>query len=357
MSKIDDLTKLTGEWLRGEGPMSGIVISSRIRLARNLKDFPFLSRASETQRTKIYRELSECIAASPLGKDVFFVDFENTPELDRQVLVERHLVSRQHAEGEGARGVAVSSGERRALMVNEEDHLRIQVLRSGLQLEALWEEIRDIDTWIEKQIEYAYHPRYGYLTACPTNVGTGLRVSVMLHLPALRLAKEIDRVFRAAHDMKLAVRGIYGEGTDAIGDFYQVSNQVTLGRSEEEIIDEFGRMIIPKMVEYELKVREAMAKERTYQLDDTVWRAYGILENARAMSSEETLAHLSHVRMGVIMGRFKDLDIPTINELLLQTQPAHLQKIRHETLTGEQRSIARAELLRRRLHPPHVRDN
>ncbi len=232
MSKIDELTEQTGEWLRGEGPLSGVVISSRIRLARNLKGYPFLSRADESQRRKINRELSECIAASPLGKDVFFVDFETTSELDRQVLVERHLVSRQHAEAEGARGVAVSSGERRALMVNEEDHLRIQVLRSGLQLEALWTEIRDIDAWLEKQVEYAYHERYGYLTACPTNVGTGLRVSVMLHLPALKLAKEIDRVFRAAHDMKLAVRGIYGEGTEAIGDFYQISNQISLGRSE-----------------------------------------------------------------------------------------------------------------------------
>ena len=357
MSKIDDLTKQTGEWLRGEGPMSEVVISSRIRLARNLKGYPFLSRADESQRRRIYRELSECIAATPLGKDTFLAEFETVSELDRQVLVERHLVSRQHAEGKGARGVAVSTSERRALMVNEEDHLRIQVLRSGLQLEALWEEIREIDVWIENQLEYAFHQRYGYLTACPTNVGTGLRVSVMLHLPALKLAREIDKVFRAAHDMRLAVRGIYGEGTEAIGDFYQVSNQVTLGRTEEEIIDEFGKGIIPKMVEYELKVRSVMARERTHQLDDKVWRAYGLLENARAMSSEETLFLLSHVRMGVTMGRFKDIDVRTINQLLLQTQPAHLQKIHHETLTGEQRSITRAEFLRARLRDYQARNN
>ncbi|MFH0981633.1 MAG: protein arginine kinase [Planctomycetota bacterium] len=357
MSQIDDLTKQTGEWLRAEGPLSDVVISSRMRLARNLKGYPFLSRATEAQRRKIYRELSDCITASPLGKDIFFADFETTSELDRQVLVERHLVSRQHAEGEGARGVAVSPSERRALMVNEEDHLRIQVLRSGLQLDALWQEIRDIDAGIEKQVEYAYHDRLGYLTACPTNVGTGLRVSVMLHLPALKLAKEIERVFRAAHDMRLAVRGIYGEGTEAVGDFYQVSNQITLGRSEEEIIDEFGKTIIPKMVKYELKVREAMVRERTYQLDDKVWRAYGILENARTLSSDETLFLLSHVRMGVTMGRFKDLDIRTINELLLQTQPAHLQKMHQAPLTGEQRSITRAEFLRARLRQHQARNN
>ena len=357
MPRIDDLTRQTGEWLRGEGPMCDVVISSRIRLARNLKGYPFLSRTDESQRRKIYRELSECISASPLGEDLFFADFETTPELDRQVLVERHLISRQHAEGEGARGVAVSRTERRALMVNEEDHLRIQVLRSGLQLDALWEEIREIDEGLERQVEYAYHERYGYLSACPTNVGTGLRVSVMLHLPALKLAKEIERVFRAAHDMKLAVRGIYGEGTEAVGDFYQVSNQITLGRSEEEIIDEFGKDIIPKMVEYELKVREAMAKERTYQLDDKVWRAYGLLENARTMSSEETLFLLSLLRMGVTMGRFKGIDVQTINELLLQTQPAHLQKIHHETLTGEQRAVVRAELIRTRLREYQARHN
>ena len=357
MSKIDDLTRQTGEWLRGEGPMSEVVISSRIRLARNLKGYPFLSRADESQRRKIYRDLSECIAASPLGKEVFFADFEDTSELDRQVLVERHLVSRQHAESEGARGVAVSASERRALMVNEEDHLRIQVLRSGLQLEALWEEIREIDAWLERQIEYAYHEQYGYLTACPTNVGTGLRVSVMLHLPALTIAKELERVFRAAHDMKLAVRGIYGEGTEAVGDFYQVSNQITLGRTEEEIIDEFGKDIIPKMVEYELKVREALASERTSQLDDKVWRAYGLLGNARTMSSKETLYLLSHVRMGVAMGRFKGIDVRTINELLVQTQPAHLQKIHREVLSGEQRSTTRADFLRNRLREYQSRNN
>ncbi|MCP4591434.1 MAG: protein arginine kinase [bacterium] len=357
MSRIDELTAQTGEWLRGEGPMSGVVISSRIRLARNLNGYPFLSRADDSQRRRIYRELSDCIAASPLGKDVFFADFEAIPELDRNVLVERHLISRQHADGEGARGVAVSSSEQRALMVNEEDHLRIQVLRSGLQLEALWEETREIDGWIEKQLEYAYHERYGYLTACPTNVGTGLRVSVMLHLPALKLAKEIERVIRAAHDMKLAVRGIYGEGTEAVGDFYQVSNQVTLGRTEEEIIEEFGRSIIPKVVEYELKVRDEMVKEHTHQLDDKVWRAYGTLENARAMGSEEALFLLSHVRLGVAMGRFTQLDVPTINKLLLQTQPAHLQKIHQENLSGPQRSIARAEFLRARLREFQTGDN
>ena len=349
MSTIDELIKQTGEWLRGQGPMADVVISSRIRLARNLKGYPFLSRADDSQRRRIYRELADCISNASACKGTSLVDFEEASDLDRQVLVERHLISRQLADSEGPRGVAICPSERHALMINEEDHLRIQVLRSGLQLEALWDDIREIDNALERQVEYAYHERYGYLAACPTNVGTGLRVSVMLHLPALKLAKEIDRVFRAAQDMRLAVRGIYGEGTDAVGDFYQVSNQITLGRSEEDIIEEFGRTIIPQMVEYELKVREAMANERAYQLDDKVWRAFGTLENARSISSEEVLFLLSHVRMGVAMGRFDAIDTNTINELLLQTQPAHLQKLHHGKLPGDRRCTVRAELLRARL--------
>lgn len=225
----------------------------------------------------------------------------------------------------------------------------MQVLRSGLQLEPLWEEISDIDNLIEAHTNFAFDPKLGYLTACPTNVGTGLRVSVMLHLPALKMTGEIEKVLRAAKDLRLAVRGLYGEGTDAIGDFYQISNQVTLGRSEEEIIEKFSENIIPRIVEYERAARNALADERSVQLDDKVWRAFGILENARAMASDETLFFLSHVRMGVSMGRLQGLDLGTINELFLRIQPAHLQKMHGHALSGEERSVARANYLRSRL--------
>ena len=346
---IDDLTTRVGEWLRGSGPMADIVISSRIRLARNLSGYSFLQRAGEDERREIYRVLADSFSATKLDQNTMFLDIEELDDLDKQVLVERHLISRQHADGEGSRGVAVSDTETRALMINEEDHLRMQVLRSGLALEPIWDEINEIDDALSTQVEFAFDQKLGYLTACPTNVGTGLRVSVMLHLPALKITGEIEKVLRAAKDLRLAVRGLYGEGTEAIGDFYQVSNQITLGRAEEEIIDEFSSRIIPRIVEYEQAAREALARERSVQLDDKVWRAYGILENARAMASDETMFFLSHVRMGVSMGRLSTIDVGTINELLLQIQPAHLQKIHGSVLNGEERSIARAKYLRHKL--------
>lgn len=346
---IEDIVKQVGEWLRGEGPYADVVISSRIRLARNIAGYPFLSKTGESDRRKIYRLLSDCIADTDLGADTLFVDIEAAEDLDRQVLVERHLISRQHADGEGTRGVAISKGERRAVMINEEDHLRIQVLRSGLQIRVLYEEINELDNVLEQQVEYAFDERLGYLTACPTNVGTGMRVSVMLHLPALKLTNQIERMFRAAKDMKLAVRGLYGEGTDAIGDFFQVSNQTTLGQSEEEIAEEFGSNIIPKIVGYELAARESLLNDRTDLLDDKVWRAYGTLGNARAISSDESLFLLSHVRMGVHMGRCKDIDLSRVNEMFIQSQSAHLQKLNGRRLDGAERSVIRADLIRRML--------
>jgi len=347
--EVDDLTRRTGEWLRGEGPSSEVVISSRIRLARNLSAHPFLSKADDAERQAVYRLLNKCIAGTDLGDDALLVNMEDTDELDRQLLVERHLISKQHAENRGCRGVVISPDETRALMINEEDHLRIQCLRSGLQLDSLWEEINGIDDLIEKQVEYAFDERFGYLTACPTNVGTGIRVSVMLHLPGLKLSGEIERVFRAARDTRLAVRGLYGEGTDAIGDFFQISNQTTLGRSESEIISEFGSDIIPRIVQYEQTAREVLARERPYQLDDKIWRAYGTLAHARTVGTDETLYMLSHLRLGVQMNRFKLVDLQTVNELFLLAQRAHLQKINGGALDADQRSIARAELLRKRL--------
>ncbi len=349
MKLIDEIAKRVGPWLNDSGPMSDIVISSRIRLARNLADFPFLTKTDEGQRRQIYRFLYEKIMSTNLGAGVSFVDIDETPELDRQVLVERHLISRQHAEAEGSRGVAVSARETLALMINEEDHLRVQVLSSGFRLEDLWEEIDQIDETLQQQIDFAFHEQYGFLTACPTNVGTGIRVSVMLHLPALKLAGELEKVSRAAKNMRLAVRGLHGEGTEATGDFYQISNQTTLGKSETDIIAEFSRMVIPKIVDYEKMARQALLKERTTALDDKIWRAYGTLENARTLSSEETLHLLSHLRMGVHLGRLENVRINTINDLFIKTQPAHLQKLKGMQLDGEQRSVFRADYIRQRL--------
>jgi len=351
VSKIDDLARKTGEWLRGGGPLSEVVISTRIRLARNLAGFPFLSRCNAQQRNDVQKLLKEQIERLDLGQEIFYVDIDQADELDRLVLMERQLISRQHAEGEGSRGVGISAGETIALMVNEEDHLRIQVLRSGLGLPETWDEIDRIDDMLGESLEYAYHQRYGYLTACPTNVGTGIRVSVMLHLPALKFTSQLDQVFQAARDMRLAVRGLYGEGTEAVGDFYQLSNQTTLGKSEGQIISEFEQ-ILPKVIDYEKQARQALLRDKLTSLDDKIWRAYGMLQYARSVSSEETLFLLSHLRMGVNLGRIDQLSLKTVNELMLSTQPGHLQKLRGERLAGEQRDAIRAEYIRQRLHGP-----
>jgi protein arginine kinase len=348
-SPIDEVARRGGEWLRGDGPMHDIVISTRIRLARNIRDFSFLSRADADARKEIADTIVAAIRRSTGLGDLIHVDLEELDELDRKLLVERQLISRQQAESTGARRVAFHPTEVSSIMINEEDHLRLQVMRSGLQLEEAWEEVNGIDDALSERLEFAFHPKYGYLTACPTNVGTGIRVSVMLHLPALRLTEELEKVSQAAKDMRLAIRGLYGEGTEALGDFFQISNQVTLGKSETEFIEDFRKFVIPKIVEYEQAARKALVKGRLLALDDKVHRALGNLQTARLISSTEALQYLSHLRMGVHIGRLKSVDLGTINELFLQTQPAHLQKLHGEHLSGEQRSVARAQFIRSRL--------
>lgn len=346
--KLNDLTNQAGEWLRGNGPMSDTVISSRIRLARNVAGFPFLTRCSRQQRQSLEAKVRQTIL-DVFPPNTLYVDLENATEMDRQLLVERHLISKPHAAAEGARGVALTQDETVSIMVNEEDHLRLQVLRSGLQLEEAWEQINKIDDQLEATLDFAFSPRFGYLTACPTNVGTGIRVSVMLHLPALKLTGEIEKVFRAAKELRLAVRGLYGEGTEATGDFYQISNQTTLGKPEDEIISEFKHVVIPKIIDYEHHARKTLLSERAVALDDKIYRALGLLRSARLISSEETLLLLSHLRMGVTLGRITDIDVRTINNLFLNTQPAHLQRIQGKKLEGDTRRIVRADYIRRRL--------
>jgi len=329
--------------------MSEIVISSRIRLARNIAGYHFLTKCTRHQRTSLEHRVRDVILNAGLVAQMLYVDLDNAPDVDKQLLVERHLISKHHASAEGSRGVAVGENETLSIMVNEEDHLRIQVLRSGLQLEEAWEQINGIDDKLEAKLDFAFHPRFGYMTACPTNVGTGIRVSVMLHLPALKLTGEIEKVFRAAKDMRLAVRGLYGEGTEATGDFYQISNQSTLGKSEEDIISDFKHLVIPKIIEYEQHARRTLLNDRTIALDDKVFRALGTLRSARLMTSEDVLYQLSHLRMGIHLGRVKDVDIRTVNELFLLAQPAHLQKMQGKKLEGDARRAIRAEFVRARL--------
>ncbi len=345
---LDSLTTTSGEWLRGNGPESDIVISSRIRLARNLAQFPFPNRADDAARTEIESLFKDELLDLNVGTRLSYVDVRTLNDLDRQFLVERQLISREHAESHGSRGVGISSEENLSLMINEEDHLRIQVLHSGFALDDCWQQIDQVDDAIEERVTYAFNDELGYLTACPTNVGTGIRVSVMLHLPALVLTKEIQKVFQALHKISLAVRGLYGEGSQAMGDFYQISNQVTLGKSEAQIIAEL-KDVVPNIINYERRVRDALIQENRQGLHDQVSRAYGILKNAQTITSEETMHLLSSLRMGINLGLIDDLEIPTVNELFIHTQPAHLQKIRQESLESSERNIARAGYLRLRL--------
>ncbi|MFQ5732039.1 MAG: protein arginine kinase [Planctomycetaceae bacterium] len=338
----------SGEWLRGNGPESDIVISSRIRLARNLAQFPFPGRADDATRNEIEATLRDNLAGLPLPSPLKYYDVGLLEQLDRQFLVERQLISREHSESHGTRGVGISNEENVSLMINEEDHLRIQVLHSGFALEECWQEVDRIDDAIESKVTYAFSDRLGYLTSCPTNVGTGIRVSVMLHLPALVITKEIQKVFNALQKIHLAVRGLYGEGSQAMGDFYQISNQATLGKSEDRIIASL-KDVVPNIISYERRVRTALVKENRQSLHDQISRAYGILKNAQTISSEETMHLLSSVRMGINLGLIDDLEIPTVNELFIHTQPAHLQKLRNERLESAERNTARASYLRYRL--------
>ena len=345
---LDSLTQKSSEWLRGTGPESDVVVSTRIRLARNLAEFPFSTRIDEESRQAVFDKARDCFDDLAIPNRLSFVEVCSLEELDRQFLVERQLISRELSEGEGPRGVAISRDEDIAIMVNEEDHLRVQVLRSGLTLDECWQSIDEIDDALEKQVAFAFHDQYGYLTACPTNVGTGIRVSVMMHLPALVQTREIQKVFHALQKINLAVRGLYGEGSQAMGDFYQISNQYTLGMSEMQVINRV-REVVPMILKYERRAREQMLEEKREDLHDHISRAYGVLSSAQTSSSEETMHLLSSVRLGVNLGLIDDVSIPVLNELFIQTQPAHLQKLKQTELDSAERNIARAALLRRRI--------
>ena len=347
--KLDELASRCGEWLRGQGPQSEIVISSRIRLARNLGSFPFIRRCSESDRVAVEKAFRDAIAGVPNWNGLIYVNVASElSAIDRQFLVERQLISRELSESSGARSVFIDSAETFSLMINEEDHLRMQVMHSGLDMESAWDQINRMDDQLAERVNYAFHERMGYLTACPTNVGTGMRVSVMLHLPALVITQQIEKVFRSLQKMGLAVRGLYGEGSQAMGDFYQISNQITLGRSELDLVKQVGE-VIPVIIDYERQARAFLVKESRKDLHDRVSRAYGILCTAQTISSEETLHLLSSVRMGVYLGLIQDLEIPTINKLFIHTQPAHLQKLRGAELPSADRNVERAMYLQTHL--------
>jgi protein arginine kinase len=345
---LNDLLMTQGEWLRSTGPNSDIVMSSRIRLARNLAKYSFSHWASKKEQQEVLEIIKEAVVSLKKIKTSLSLDVGKLDAIDRQFLVERHLMSREHAAAAENKGLCISDKEVVSTMINEEDHLRIQVMKSGFDLREAWHIINNIDDELGSSLEYAYSLEFGYLTACPTNTGTGMRSSVMLHLPSLVMTKQINKVLQAITKLSLTARGFYGEGTEASGNFFQISNQVSLGHTEEDIIDNLER-IIKQIIDHEQSARESLVSQNRPVLEDRIWRAYGTLKNAHIVTSNETIDLLSLVRLGVDLGLIKEVDRALINELFIITQPAHLQKLEKKRLEPHQRDIKRAEIVRQRL--------
>lgn len=339
----------TSVWQQGCGPDADVVVSSRVRLARNIAGFPFVNRASLPQRHEVVRVVRDAPWPDRNGRPLLWILLHQASELDRTLLAERHLVSKQFAESDAPRAVGLSTDESLSIMVNEEDHLRIQVLRAGSALECCLDEVLAVDECLERSLDFAFSPRWGFLTACPTNVGCGIRLSVMLHLPGLKLTNELEKVRRAAKDLHLAVRGFYGEGSEAIGDFYQVSNQITLGRSERDLYELFAAGIVPQLIDYERTARGLLVQQGSAQVDDRVHRALGTLRSARLLGTEEAMKLLSRVRLGVCLGRLPEVQLATVNRLFLQVQPAHLRVVTQTTEPDDALKESRATFVRRAL--------
>lgn len=348
MSELDILMKSTCEWLRGKGESCDIVMSSRMRLARNIQSYAFTHRLAKDDAEDLIDLVETAVKQSPYLKESWFIRHKNLSSLDKQFLLERHLISHEHAATKTDMAVCLSKNEVAGIMVLEEDHLRIQVLQSGFTLRGAWDIINQLDSDLEQHLPYAFHNVLGYLTACPTNVGTGLRASCMLHLPALVMTKQVNKVLQALSKLNLASRGMYGEGTQPSGNFFQFSNQITLGQKEEDIIESLER-VIKQIVEHEKEARQVLMTKKREKLEDHIWRGLGILKTARFISSKETTAHLSMVRLGVDLGIVQGLERQKLNELFIMIQPSHLQKNSSRVLSSTERDFERASLLRREL--------
>ena len=339
-------------WLDASGPKGHIVLSTRIRLARNLQGYVFSQRAKDADRTAILASVEEAAAAGErlAGQMTFRLD--QLERADRQLLHERHLVSKELAgldrEARPRAGAAVLVRGAIGVMVNEEDHLRLHGMRSGFALEDAYAEMEAVDAELGQLLPFAFHHEYGYLTSCPTNAGTGLRASVLIHLPGLVLTKEIGKVLQGLSQVGLTFRGLYGEGSEVVGNFFQLSNQTTLGKSEDELLDHLGK-IVRQVIEYEEQAREVLVRDAPTIIADKVWRAYGLLKYARSLTFEETMNLLSGVRLGVGLNLIPDLRVYTLNKLLIFTQPAHLAALEGRSSGDPELPTVRATYVRRLL--------
>lgn len=338
-------------WMVEQGPQSDIVLSSRIRLARNLDGIPFPHRAGGEVLENVVIQLRQSISdLNHQGHGQYmFIEMEKLPVLERNILVEKHLVSPHLIQEPRHRALMIRDDAAVAIMINEEDHLRIQCLQPGLQLPQTLSLAHQVDDALETKQTFAFHEHAGYLTACPTNVGTGLRASVMIHLPALALTKQMNRIIGAVTQIGLAVRGLYGEGSEAVGNIFQISNQLTLGNGEDEIIENL-QTVVQQVVDQERNARKALAAEAHMMLEDRIWRAYGVLRYARSISGQEALALLSEVRLGIDLGIITDTAAGIFNELLVVTRPNYLQKMSNQAeIRPAERDALRAQIIRGKL--------
>jgi len=345
------LSSPKSSWISGNGPNHNIVLSSRIRLARNLDKYPMNAFQTENSGQEVLDRIEKAVDEFKLQgpEQLYIYRMHELSAMQRQILFEKHLISREHMEDNPNKALLLNQDESVSIMVNEEDHLRIQVLLPGLQLEKAWEEADRIDDLLESQLEYAFHEEKGYLTCCPTNVGTGLRASVMIHLPGLVATKQASRIFSTLGQLGLVVRGLYGEGTEATGYLFQISNQVTLGLKETEIIQNLTA-VTKQIIDKEEEVRKLLLNETPLQTKDRVGRAYGILKNAAIINSQEALSLLSEIRLGADLGILKtDVSTEKLNEIMIAAQPGFLQNNAGKHMDTLERDAARAELFNKML--------
>lgn len=335
-------------WITASGPHADIVLSSRVRLARNLSGFPFSPRAGDAERLRVLHQVREAAADTALLSRAVLLRVDELTANERHLLHERHLVSRELAELDAptARsGSAVLVGDEAALMVNEEDHLRLQVFRSGFDIAGAWERAARLEQELGERLPLAYHHEFGFLTSCPTNVGTGLRASVLVHLPGLVLTQEIGKVLTGLQQMGLTYRGLYGEGSEVVGNFFQISNQTTLGRTEDELCDHLAR-VVAHVISRESEARRVLSRDAGYIIEDKLWRAYGTLRYARSLGADEAMNLLSGVRLAVGMYLIGGLSVYTLNKLLVFSQAAHLSLAEGRPLTEIEANLARARYVR-----------
>lgn len=330
-------------WYLQSGKESDVVVSSRIRLARNIIEYPFETRCSKKENEEIVNKIKEVLPS--IGYGLKILKLKDMDDITKMSLVEKRLVSPDFVMNKNDIGaIAINEEENICIMINEEDHLRLQVFAPGFEIEELLKLMVEIDTKFGKALNYAYNDKYGYLTACPTNVGTGMRVSVMVHLPALTKTGNIQKVLHIINSFGMNIRGIYGEGSKAAGDMYQISNKQTLGVSEEEIINNM-KIIVEKIIEQERLARKYLAKH-SIELEDKVYRSFGIISNCKKISSEEAREILSDVKLGTDLGIIKELDDLKVKKLYLYTKPANLQKYLGEVNDNYERDIKRAEVIK-----------